>query len=404
MYTGAARVDSYPYYISLDPADVCQLRCPTCPTGMENESLRRRESPLKVYRDDRSRMSPELYTALMDEMGEYLFLVNFYNYGEPLLNRYVPEFVRRAADLDIETVVHTNLSLRLTDERVDAIMDSGLDSLTCSVDGFTQEAYEKHRVGGNVELVKENLRRLAAARDRLGSKTVITYKFLVFAHNEHELALARAFASDLGICFERNEAFVHEESWLPSYRKGEEMFTTREEMARTEAEWKAAGRGDYFQPHEITMSWSPLPKNLPSAYPKACAWHYGYSVVTASGAIAPCCAASKQVDDFGTVKPGEGGFKEVWNGDLFAKSRHAFAGTDAPELAHVDTMCMRCYYPKFVHHLYTPFDVRVIEQARALFGESDPKLVTAFELLAASPVDVDGFLAHCAEANLTPAH
>src|SRR2546426_11539759 len=36
-YTGAVEVTSYPYYLSIDPCDICQLRCPTCPTGIENE-------------------------------------------------------------------------------------------------------------------------------------------------------------------------------------------------------------------------------------------------------------------------------------------------------------------------------------------------------------------------------
>jgi MoaA/NifB/PqqE/SkfB family radical SAM enzyme len=221
MYTGALRIDSYPYYMNIDPADVCQLRCPTCTTGIENESRRKRASALQMYRPDRTRMTPDLYNALLDEMGEYLFLVNFYNYGEPLLNQHLPTFIEKANRLDIDTIVHSNLSLKLSDERIDALMSCGLDRLTCSVDGFTQPVYEIHRVGGDVELVKRNLARLAKARDRLRSTTQITYKFLVFSHNEHEVDAAQAFAESIGILFERNDAFVYEESWLPSYRKGE---------------------------------------------------------------------------------------------------------------------------------------------------------------------------------------
>ncbi len=394
MYTGAVRVDSYPYYISIDPSDICQLKCPTCPTGIENESRRVRENPLKVVRTDRSKMSPELYDSLLDEMGPYLFLVNFYNYGEPLLNQHLATFIRRAADLDIETVVHTNLSLKLSDERVDALMDCGLDRLTCSVDGFTQEAYEVHRVGGNVELVKENLSRMAKARDRLGTATEITYKFLVFSHNENEVGAAEEFSDSIGIKFERNEAFVHEKSWLPSYRKDEEPQTSDEEAAKLASEWEAAGRSGYFMDHELAASWSPLPKGIPSAYPGACAWHYSYSVVTAGGPVSPCCAAAKEDDDFGTMRAGEVSFENVWNGDRYVKSRMAFAGTESEELAHVDTICMRCYYPKFVHHLYTPYDTRVLEQSKKLFAESEPELARAFTLLGADPVDVDGFVAH----------
>jgi MoaA/NifB/PqqE/SkfB family radical SAM enzyme len=394
MYTGALRIDSYPYYMNIDPADVCQLRCPTCTTGIENESRRKRASALQMYRPDRTRMTPDLYNALLDEMGEYLFLVNFYNYGEPLLNQHLPTFIEKANRLDIDTIVHSNLSLKLSDERIDALMSCGLDRLTCSVDGFTQPVYEIHRVGGDVELVKRNLARLAKARDRLRSTTQITYKFLVFSHNEHEVDAAQAFAESIGILFERNDAFVYEESWLPSYRKGEAPHLTAAEMARLAEQWEAAGHRGYFRESELQACWSPIPRDQPSMYPGACAWHYGYSVVTASGAVAPCCAAAKKEDDFGMVRPGETSFRDVWNGDRFVKSRMAFRGAESTDLQHVDTICMRCYYPKFVHHLYTPYDICIIRQARELFGDAEPQLARAFELLGTAPPDIAAFVAH----------
>ena len=36
MMTGEVLVKSYPYYMGLDPTSICQLRCPSCPTGVEN--------------------------------------------------------------------------------------------------------------------------------------------------------------------------------------------------------------------------------------------------------------------------------------------------------------------------------------------------------------------------------
>ncbi len=65
-YTGASTVRSYPYYLCLDPCDICQLRCPTCPTGIENESRRRGESNLISYRGQRAMMTSELFDALLE--------------------------------------------------------------------------------------------------------------------------------------------------------------------------------------------------------------------------------------------------------------------------------------------------------------------------------------------------
>ena len=44
MYTGETDVSARPYYLCIDPSYKCQLRCPTCPTGIENESRRYRDA------------------------------------------------------------------------------------------------------------------------------------------------------------------------------------------------------------------------------------------------------------------------------------------------------------------------------------------------------------------------
>src|SRR6185503_12493792 len=58
-YTRAQTVFSRPYYAMIDPCDVCQLRCPTCPTGIENEGRRSGNRLDTTYRTDRSTMKPE---------------------------------------------------------------------------------------------------------------------------------------------------------------------------------------------------------------------------------------------------------------------------------------------------------------------------------------------------------
>src|SRR5215467_1461709 len=82
MWTGAVHVQSRPYYLIVDPTSHCQLRCPTCPTGVENAS---RKSGGNVRFRRRTFLSEEIYDAVLDELGDYLFLIMFYNWGEPLL-------------------------------------------------------------------------------------------------------------------------------------------------------------------------------------------------------------------------------------------------------------------------------------------------------------------------------
>jgi len=365
MYTGQIHVKSYPYYLGMDPCDLCQLRCPTCPTGIENESKRSKSADTLIFRNDRTRMTPSLFDALLDELGDYLFLILFYNYGEPLLNKNLPTFIKKANKLRIETEIHTNLSLPLSGQEIEDLLTSGLDHLAASIDGFSQETYQIHRVGGNLELVKSNLERLVTARERLGLKTGISYNFLVFSFNEHEIPAAQKYCQELGLDFNSRDAFMDNPEWLPSYRKQEQPWVVPKEARLRE---------------ETSLGWSPLPAVNESKSPSSCAWHYGFSVVSAGGQVAPCCPVAKEKDDFGTLIPGRVSFADIWNNDLYTKSRADFAGKEIEGLKEVQTVCTRCPYPKTIHHLYSLHDAKVITQFRKVFEGSDPVLNQAFDL------------------------
>lgn len=393
-YTGAVDVRSYPYYLCLDPCDICQLRCPTCPTGIENESRKQRDDSRILYRSNRSMMTTELFDALIDEMGEYLFLIMFYNWGEPLLNKQLPAFIRKARSHQIETEVHTNLSLPLSDQQIDDLMGSGLDYLNLSIDGFTQETYQVHRVGGDIELVKKNLSRLVAARQRLGAQTRISYKFLVFKFNEHEVPAARRYCEDLGINFIYGDAFISDPEWLPSHRRHEKPYYDPQQMQALMAKAEAAGAGDYFADHEKHPYWFPARREADATSPAFCSWHYGVSVVTAGGPVAPCCATAKERDDFGKVSPGTTTFAEVWTGDRYRRARADFSGRPAAGLKNVDTVCSRCHFPKFVQQLYSSHDAKVIAQYQRALGGQDPRFDAAFRILSRKRYGrvVDAFL------------
>ena len=138
-YTGATTASAYPYYLIIEPSDVCQLRCPTCATGRENEN--RKQGGIET-------------DALLEEMGQYLFMIMFYNWGEPLLNKALPDFVSKAHSQGIQTEVHSNLSLPIDQGRAEALLAAGLDTLVGSIDGFSQESYQVHRVGGDLALIE----------------------------------------------------------------------------------------------------------------------------------------------------------------------------------------------------------------------------------------------------------
>lgn len=373
-YVGALRVDSYPYYMVIEPSDLCQLRCPTCVTGIDNELRRRKVTGQVEHRRNRAMLTTEFFDTLLDEVGEYLFLVTFYNFGEPLLNKHMPDLVRRAKAQDIETDLHSNLSLPLSDRFIEDLLGAGLDSLCASIDGFTQEAYQVHRAGGDVELAKANLTRLVKARDRMGAPTRITFNYLLFRFNEREVPAAEAFCQDLGIELNVRPAFIHDPAWLPTYRQGERPVLVPEALALPD-EFS-------FVQERKKLYWMPFPETLGFTASPACAWHYGYSAVTAGGHVTPCCAVPSDEHDLGSVVPGRTRFADVWNNPSYRAARAAFAGKRLEGPDRVENVCTRCPVPRFVHHLYSLHDFKVLGAFDGAVRTSDPLLAQAFDVLS----------------------
>jgi MoaA/NifB/PqqE/SkfB family radical SAM enzyme len=182
---------SHPVMLMVDPANACQLGCPGC-IHTTNESYRAR------FDWPRKTLSLETYRAFLDRFGPFAFSVALYNYGEPLLNKQFAEIVRSSKAYLLHTFTSTNLSMPI--DSAESIVESGLDYMTLSIDGATQPVYERYRRKGDLALVLENARKLAAAKRALGSATPrLVWQFLTFEHNYHELGEARRLAAEIGV-------------------------------------------------------------------------------------------------------------------------------------------------------------------------------------------------------------
>lgn len=73
---------SYPLRLTVEPTNVCNLNCPGCFTGLGEVGRERSMMPLQLYR------------ALLNDIGDYLFEVELYNWGEPLLNKNISTMAR----------------------------------------------------------------------------------------------------------------------------------------------------------------------------------------------------------------------------------------------------------------------------------------------------------------------
>jgi hypothetical protein len=284
------RVWGLPYVLTVDPLNGCNLRCPHCVTGAGKRGHKVAAFPEAFYR------------RLLDELGSTLLLVEFGNWGEPLLHANLPVLIQEAVQRGIGTIVATHLSVPLDDRRADALITSGLGVIGVAADGARQESYAQYRRGGSLDLVEENMARLVRRKQALGSATPrIVWSFHVFAHNEHEIDDARARAAALGVDFAYSKGFVTGPDWDPD---GRFHFTFE------------ARPGQAVEP---------------------CSFLWERAVVAADGSVAPCLGAFHPADDCGDLQGRR--FRDVWNGDRFRAARRLYRS--APTPGH-ETLCTGC--------------------------------------------------------------
>jgi radical SAM protein with 4Fe4S-binding SPASM domain len=282
------KLRGHPLVLTIEPANVCNLRCPYCFTGAGEASRPRIMFPLPMYR------------RLMHELGDYLFQVELHNWGEPLLNKDLPEFIRIATGRGIGTIISTNFSFPFDAGRAEALVSAGLSQLGVSIDGARQETYERYRVRGNLDLVLSNVRLMNQAKMTLGSTTPrLIWEFHVFEHNRGDIELAKEMARELRMDIDISKGWVAGPEWDPE------------------------GPFKFFE--------------APSA--DGCQFLWQRAVVNVDGSVAPCDGMFYKEDDFGSVS--DRAFMAVWNNEDFQEARRLFKSRQGSERGR-GLICYEC--------------------------------------------------------------
>jgi len=173
--------------LSIEPTNACNLSCIECPTGTNSLKRKKGNFPLNAFRE------------ILDEKEKDLIYLNYYFQGEPFFNKETIRMIRMASDRNIYTSVSTNAQL-ITKDLAKDIVESGLNRIIISIDGTTQEVYEKYRRGGELEKVIQASKYLVEARQVFNnSKLKIVFQFLVFKHNEHQIKDIQKLGKNLGV-------------------------------------------------------------------------------------------------------------------------------------------------------------------------------------------------------------
>lgn len=323
---------SRPFGIEVDPCNGCALACPGCV-----------HSKPALFDWPKGMLSPDNMDNYLQRYGPFATHAKFCNYGEPLLNRQTPDYIRMAKRYLTQTMLSTSLSVNKFDP--DAYVASGLDYMIVSIDGATQPTYERYRRNGRIDLVYENLRGLIEARRRHQTKLpAIAWQFLAFEHNRHEIPAAMEQARALGVD-EIRISRPFDVSWDdPSIRPALDIpaeviyFTppTREDFSHN---WN---RGELNAAAIETTYHSAWPVDDPGPLESGseghtCHWLYMNTVMDANGRVLPCCCAPQPGMDivFGELTKTP---EDLFNTSKYQSARAYFRnGVTTPDAPYCQT-------------------------------------------------------------------
>jgi radical SAM protein with 4Fe4S-binding SPASM domain len=142
----------YPWGVDIGTTNLCNAACIMCP-----------HSKLKKM----GTMDMKLYKKIIDNCQKLkIKIITLSFFGEPFLDKTIIEKIKYAKQKGMYVAFYSNASM-LTEELARKIVESGLDGITISFDGYSRETYEKIRKNLKFDIVKNNILNLIETRRKM---------------------------------------------------------------------------------------------------------------------------------------------------------------------------------------------------------------------------------------------
>ena len=257
----------------------CNLQCIMCPNK-------------KLKKEDKGYMDFDLYRKIIDEAASFAFDINLAHRGESLLHPDIIEAIGYAKKRNLFTRLHTNGSL-LTEELASSIIDTGLDRLSFSFDGYKKENYEKIRIKGDFDKTVANIIRLLEMKKSLNRKKPrVAIEVIDFAPEETKKDA------------QAKKEFLNRFKGLP----------LEELVVKELHNW--AGEASAEKPFSVRT---------------VCTFPWNALIIFWDGSVLPCSQ-----DFFGRYILGNvrhSSLKEIWNNEKMVSLRNKLAAKEVAELA-----------------------------------------------------------------------
>ncbi len=272
-----------PIALSIEPTTACNLSCPECPSG------------LKQFTRPTGTLKQSTNKKIIDELEPVLSYINFYFQGEPYIHPDFLDLVSYASHKNIYTATSTNAHF-LDKETAKKTVLSGLKRLIVSIDGTTQQTYERYRVNGHLKKVIEGTKNLVEQKRKLKLSTPhIIFQFLVTSYNEHQVEEAKQFAKDLGV-----DEIKFKTIQVYDYKNGNALLPTNEYYSR----YKKQKDGTYILKNKLLNH---------------CWRMWSSAVITWNGTVVPCCFDKDAQHQLGNLSSQS--FEKIWKGESYKTFR-----------------------------------------------------------------------------------
>ena len=194
---GALECAGLPHKLRIEISNDCNLFC-TFSNAYQKSGGCEQWNAKKTIQN----MSFDLYRRIVDELAPYATDFWPYNYGEPFMNPQACEMLAyaRSKNSSMRMEVHTNGHFFTDAEKCRKAVEAGLDCLSFSIDGLTQQSYVEYRLNGDLSKAVKAVEGVCSQKRKLGlTKPEVVFQYIVFDHNIDEVPRVEKFARDLGV-------------------------------------------------------------------------------------------------------------------------------------------------------------------------------------------------------------
>ncbi len=272
-----------PISYSIEPTNLCNLKCPECPSGL-GELTR----PLGI-------LKKEPYQDIIDQISNTAFYVQLFFQGEPFINKGIIDMISYAQRKNMYVAISTN-GHTINEKNVDTILDNAPDKLIFSIDGLDEETYQSYRVGGTFKQADSGLRLLLKRkRERKLKKPFVELQFIVMKQNEHQIEEVFNYGNKAGV-----DKIVLKTMQVSSYENALRFLPENEKYRR-------------YIVKDKTLSMKGQMKNH-------CFALWRTSVITWDGRVVPCCFDKDAEHQIGTLNGKS--FNDIWTSGNYKDFRN----------------------------------------------------------------------------------